>query len=52
MTAAHVAGIPLKEQTIVIVGFGSAGIGIANLLVAAMKEDGLSEDKPTSAFSP
>ncbi len=45
MTAAHVAGIPLKEQTIVIVGFGSAGIGIANLLVAAMKEDGLSEEQ-------
>jgi malate dehydrogenase (oxaloacetate-decarboxylating) len=37
------AGTQLKEQRVAIVGFGSAGIGIANLLVKALMEDGLSE---------
>ncbi len=45
VSAVNATGIPLREQTIVIFGFGSAGIGIARLLVAAMKEDGLSEEQ-------
>lgn len=43
LAAVHATGIPLREQTIAIFGAGSAGIGIINLLIAAMKEDGLSE---------
>jgi len=43
LAAVHATGIPLGEQTIVLFGSGSAGIGIVNLLVAAMKEEGLSE---------
>jgi len=48
--AVNATGIPLKEQTIAILGFGSAGIGIANLLVAAMKEDGLSDEQAHRRF--
>jgi malate dehydrogenase (oxaloacetate-decarboxylating) len=34
---------PLKDQRIAMYGAGSAGIGISNLLIAAMREEGLSE---------
>lgn len=43
LAAVHATGVPLKEQTIVFFGAGSAGIGISNLLVDAMRADGLSE---------
>jgi malate dehydrogenase (oxaloacetate-decarboxylating) len=36
MSAINVTGIPLERQKIVVFGFGSAGIGIANLLVQFM----------------
>jgi malate dehydrogenase (oxaloacetate-decarboxylating) len=42
--------VPLKEQRIGIVGFGSAGIGIANLLVEAMKAEGLSDQQAHERF--
>jgi malate dehydrogenase (oxaloacetate-decarboxylating) len=45
LAAVHATGIPLKEQTIALFGAGSAGTGIANLLVAAMQEEGLSEEQ-------
>jgi malate dehydrogenase (oxaloacetate-decarboxylating)(NADP+) len=35
---------PLNEQRILFLGAGSAGIGIANLIVAALQEKGLSQD--------
>jgi malate dehydrogenase (oxaloacetate-decarboxylating) len=38
-------GIPLHEHTIAMFGSGSAGIGIVDLLIAAMKEEGLSEEQ-------
>jgi malate dehydrogenase (oxaloacetate-decarboxylating) len=41
--AVTATGVPMKEQRIGFFGFGSAGIGIANLLLASMQEDGLSE---------
>lgn len=41
--AVQVTGIHLKEQRIVIVGAGSAGCGIAELIVHAIMEEGLSE---------
>ena len=43
LAAVHATGIPLKEQIIAMFGAGSAGIGIIDLLIAAMKEEGLSE---------
>jgi malate dehydrogenase (oxaloacetate-decarboxylating) len=50
--AVQATGIPMKEQRIGFLGFGSAGIGIANLLLAAMKEDGLSEEDAHKQFYP
>lgn len=43
--AVQVTGIPLTEQRIVILGAGTAGCGIAELIVHAMMEDGLSEQE-------
>jgi malate dehydrogenase (oxaloacetate-decarboxylating) len=45
LAAVNATGIPLKEQTIAMFGSGSAGIGISDLLVAAMREEGLSEEQ-------
>lgn len=41
--AVRLTGIPIKDQKIVFLGAGEAGIGIANLIVSAMMEEGLSE---------
>ena len=43
LAAVHATGVPLSEQTIAMFGSGSAGIGIVNLLITAMKEEGLTE---------
>jgi malate dehydrogenase (oxaloacetate-decarboxylating) len=43
LAAINVTGMPLTEQRIVLFGVGSAGIGIATLLLTAMKNAGLSE---------
>ena len=48
--AVAATGIPMKEQRIGFLGFGSAGIGIANLLLASMKEDGLTEEEAHKQF--
>jgi malate dehydrogenase (oxaloacetate-decarboxylating) len=45
LAAVRATGRPLKEQTIAMYGSGSAGIGIGDLLIAAMKEEGLSEEE-------
>jgi malate dehydrogenase (oxaloacetate-decarboxylating) len=45
LAAVYATGIPLREQTIAMFGSGSAGIGIVDLLVKAMKEEGLSEEQ-------
>jgi len=42
-TALQMKGEPLKDQRILFLGAGSAGIGIANLLVVAMQLEGLSK---------
>src|SRR6185437_4755278 len=42
LSAIAVTGIPLAEQRIALLGAGSAGCGIAALLLAAMEESGLS----------
>lgn len=48
LAAINATGIPLKEQTIAMFGSGSAGIGIIELLISAMKEEGLSEEEARS----
>jgi len=45
LSAVHANGIPLSQQNIAIFGSGSAGIGIVDLLVAAMQEEGLSKEQ-------
>src|SRR5580692_10279472 len=50
MAAITVTGVPLAEQRIVLVGAGSAGCGIAALLLQAMVEAGISEDKARTRF--
>src|SRR6185437_15665851 len=41
LAAINVTGLPLSEQRIAIFGAGSAGCGIAKLLLAAMVAEGL-----------
>jgi malate dehydrogenase (oxaloacetate-decarboxylating) len=48
--AVKVTGKSLGEQQIVMLGAGSAGIGVADGLRAAIKEDGLSEEEAHSRF--
>ena len=48
--AVKVAGKSLKDQQIVFLGGGSAGIGVADYLCAAMIREGLSEQEARSRF--
>ncbi len=50
ISAINVTGVPLEQQKIVMVGFGSAGIGIANLLARFMQDKGLSEKEAHNRF--
>ncbi|HEY1805320.1 MAG TPA: NAD-dependent malic enzyme [Terracidiphilus sp.] len=45
LAAVNATGIPLREQTIAMYGTGSAGAGILDLLIAEMKQEGLSDDQ-------
>ena len=48
LAAVNATGVPLSQQAIAMYGAGSAGIGIIDLLIAAMKEEGLSEEQARS----
>src|SRR5438034_2747546 len=48
--AVNVAGTPLKDQQIVMLGAGSAGIGVADFLRAAMRDAGLSDEDARRRF--
>jgi malate dehydrogenase (oxaloacetate-decarboxylating) len=50
LSAVGVTGGHLNNQVVAIVGFGAAGIGIANMLETAMKEEGLSEAEAHTRF--
>ncbi|HVV99613.1 MAG TPA: NAD-dependent malic enzyme, partial [Planctomycetaceae bacterium] len=50
LAAVKVSGRPLKEQQIVMLGAGSAGIGVADLLRAAMRQEGLTDEQARSHF--
>ena len=43
LAAVNATGVPLSEQRIALFGSGGAGLGIANLLRAAMEQEGLTE---------
>jgi malate dehydrogenase (oxaloacetate-decarboxylating) len=45
LAAVRATGRPLKEQTIAMFGSGSAGIGIGDLIITRMKEEGLTEEQ-------
>jgi malate dehydrogenase (oxaloacetate-decarboxylating)(NADP+) len=49
--ALQIVDKPLIEQRILFLGAGSAGIGIANLIVAAMQAKGLSQDAARNRIS-
>jgi malate dehydrogenase (oxaloacetate-decarboxylating) len=50
ISAVNVTGTPLEQQKIAIVGFGSAGIGIANLLAQFMQDGGLTVEEARDRF--
>jgi malate dehydrogenase (oxaloacetate-decarboxylating) len=43
LAAANATGVPLKDQIIALFGSGSAGIGIADLILDEMQQEGLTE---------
>ena len=50
ISAINVTGVPLEQQKIAVVGFGSAGIGISNLLAQFMEDRGLTPEEARSRF--
>jgi malate dehydrogenase (oxaloacetate-decarboxylating) len=50
LSAIHVTGLPLAEQRIAVLGAGSAGCGIADLLAKMMVAAGLSERDAVRRF--
>lgn len=50
LSAVKVAGRTLRDQQIVMLGAGSAGIGVADLLRAAMRDEGLSDEEARRRF--
>lgn len=44
-SASRLTGKPLKDQKLLFLGAGEAGIGIGDLVVSAMMEEGLSEEE-------
>jgi len=50
VSAINVTGIPLEQQKIVVLGFGSAGLGITNLLAQFIEDKGLLPEEARSHF--
>jgi malate dehydrogenase (oxaloacetate-decarboxylating) len=50
LAAINVSGVPLTEQRVVVVGAGSAGCGIASLLLQAMTDAGLTAQEAKRRF--
>ena len=51
LAAVAAAGTKLADQRVVLVGAGSAGIGICSLIRRAQIEEGLAEDEATKRFT-
>jgi malate dehydrogenase (oxaloacetate-decarboxylating) len=50
ISAVNVTGVPLEQQKIVVVGFGTAGIGITNLLAQFIQDRGVSPEEARRHF--
>ena len=50
LSAINVTGVPLEQQKIAVFGFGTAGIGITNLLEQFMHDKGLSVEEARNHF--
>jgi malate dehydrogenase (oxaloacetate-decarboxylating) len=50
ISAINVTGVPLEQQRIVVFGFGSAGLGITNLLAQFIEDRGLSKEEARARF--
>src|SRR5277367_6172484 len=50
ISAVNVTGVPLEQQKIVVVGFGTAGIGITNLLAQFIQDSGVSPEEARRRF--
>jgi malate dehydrogenase (oxaloacetate-decarboxylating) len=50
LSAINVTGVPLEQQKIVVFGFGTAGIGIANMLVQLMYDKGIPKEEARNCF--
>lgn len=50
LAAVSVAGVPLANQRVAILGAGSAGCGIASLIRSALSEAGLTDDEARQRF--
>jgi malate dehydrogenase (oxaloacetate-decarboxylating) len=50
LSAINVTGVPLREQKVAFLGFGGAGLGIAQLIRSAMRDEGLSDQEAGERF--
>lgn len=50
ISASRVCGTPLRSHRVVIFGFGTAGVGIADRMRSAMMREGLSKEDATRRF--
>jgi len=50
LSALHVTGVPLGDQRVVIFGAGSAGVGVADCLRAALVQNGLEDAEARRRF--
>jgi malate dehydrogenase (oxaloacetate-decarboxylating) len=50
ISAINVTGVPLEQQKIVVVGFGTAGLGITNLMAQFIQDRGLSREQARTNF--
>ncbi len=50
LSAMTVTGIPFSEQRVAFMGFGGAGLGIAELIWSVMRDAGLSEQEAYARF--
>src|SRR5258707_4298777 len=50
VSAVRVCGSPMRNQRVVILGAGTAGLGIADKIRNAMMREGLSRDDATTRF--
>jgi len=50
LSAINVTGVPLEQQKIVVLGFGTAGVGIANMLAQLMQDKGVPAQEARNRF--